>query len=70
MAAYSAISWSRLASALAARGGAIAGGDPQDAVSAAHLRELNESYAVLSVVAFTPGTKDYKSIGTFPREQP
>src|SRR5262245_35215060 len=45
----------RLASALASRGGVIAGGDPQDAVSAAHLRELNESYAVLSVVAFTPG---------------
>ena len=45
----------RLASALAARGGVIFGGDPQDAVSAAHLRELNESYAVLSVVAFTPG---------------
>lgn len=45
----------RLASALAARGGALVGTDPQDAVSAAHLRELNESYAVLSVVAFTPG---------------
>ncbi len=45
----------RLASALAARGGALVGTDPQDAVSAAHLRELNESYAVLSVIAFTPG---------------
>jgi type VI secretion system protein ImpJ len=45
----------RLASELAARGGALVGTDPQDAVSAAHLRELNESYAVLSVVAFTPG---------------
>lgn len=45
----------RLAGALAARGGALVGTDPQDAVSAAHLRELNESYAVLSVVAFTPG---------------
>jgi type VI secretion system protein ImpJ len=45
----------RLASAFAARGGAVAGGDPADAVAAAHLRELNEAYAVLSVLAFTPG---------------
>jgi type VI secretion system protein ImpJ len=45
----------RLASALASRGGAIAGGDPADAVTAAHLRELNESYAVLSVLGFSPG---------------
>lgn len=45
----------RLASAFAARGGALAGGDPADAVAAAHLRELNEAYAVLSVLAFTPG---------------
>jgi type VI secretion system protein ImpJ len=45
----------RLASAFAARGGAIAGGDPADAVAAAHLQELNEAYAVLSVLAFTPG---------------
>lgn len=45
----------RLAGNLFARGGAIAGGDPADAMTAAHLRELNEAYAVLSVLAFTPG---------------
>src|SRR5580698_105051 len=45
----------RLASALASRGGALTSGDPADAVAAAHLKELNESYAVLSVLAFTPG---------------
>lgn len=45
----------RLASALASRGGAMTGGDPADAVATAHLKELNESYAVLSVLAFTPG---------------
>src|SRR5262245_21886796 len=44
----------RLASALASRGGAFTG-DPADAVTAAHLRELNETYAVLSVLAFSPG---------------
>src|SRR5207237_8967348 len=45
----------RLCRALASRGGALVDTDPQDAVSATHLRALNESYAVLSVVAFTPG---------------
>jgi type VI secretion system protein ImpJ len=45
----------RLASAFAARGGALAGGDPADAVAAAHLKELNEVYATLSVLGFSPG---------------
>ncbi len=45
----------RLAAALASRGGAFITNDAADAVAAAHLRELNESYAVLSVLAFTPG---------------
>jgi type VI secretion system protein ImpJ len=45
----------RLAAALASRGGAFTTNDAADAVAASHLRELNESYAVLSVLAFTPG---------------
>lgn len=44
-----------LSSAFAARGGVIAGGDPTDAVAAAHLKELNETYATLSVLGFSPG---------------
>lgn len=45
----------RLTSAFVARGGALGGTDPAEAAAAAHLRELNEAYAVLSVLAFSPG---------------
>lgn len=45
----------RLAAAFAARGGAMGSTDPAEAAAAAHLRELNEAYAVLSVLAFSPG---------------
>jgi type VI secretion system protein ImpJ len=45
----------RLASVFASRGGAIGGTDPAEAAATAHLRELNEAYAVLSVLAFSPG---------------
>lgn len=45
----------RLAAAFASRGGALGATDPNEVAAAAHLRELNEAYAVLSVLAFSPG---------------
>ncbi len=45
----------RLTSVFVSRGGIIGGNDPAEAAAAAHLRELNEAYAVLSVLAFSPG---------------
>jgi type VI secretion system protein ImpJ len=45
----------RLADQLASRGVGVGSPDPNDVTALAHLRELNEGYATLSVLAFTPG---------------
>ncbi len=45
----------RLAEQLASRGATVGTPDPTDVTTVAHLRELNQMYAVLSVLAFTPG---------------
>lgn len=45
----------RLAGQLASMGASLASNDPAEMLVISHLRELNEAYAVLSVLAFTPG---------------
>jgi len=49
----------RLSGQLASRGAGVGSSDPADVLTVAHLRELNEAYAVLSAIAFTPGVPPF-----------